>query len=88
MQQKKSGERVTDYAAASRKTTARQRTARASGETLTKANAPASAVCTEEQIRQRAYYIYLARDGAPGDPVADWCQAERELAQTATGSHR
>jgi len=34
---------------------------------------------TEEQIRERAYQIYLARNGAPGDPTADWYQAEREL---------
>lgn len=34
---------------------------------------------TPAQIRERAYYIYLERGGAPGDPVADWLQAEREL---------
>lgn len=34
---------------------------------------------TEEEIRVRAYMIYLSRNGAPGDPVADWFQAEREL---------
>ncbi len=34
---------------------------------------------TAEEIRCRAYEIYLARDGAPGDPNADWLQAEREL---------
>jgi hypothetical protein len=34
---------------------------------------------TEEQIRQRAYQIYLARDGAPGNPEWDWQQAELEL---------
>lgn len=34
---------------------------------------------TKAQIRDRAYFIYLARDGAPGDPAADWTQAEREL---------
>ncbi len=34
---------------------------------------------TEEEIRMRAYMIYLSRNGAPGDPVADWLQAEREL---------
>ncbi|MBI3963025.1 MAG: DUF2934 domain-containing protein [Deinococcus sp.] len=33
----------------------------------------------EEAIRLRAYEIYLARSGAPGDPVADWLQAEQEL---------
>ena len=34
---------------------------------------------TEEEIRQRAYEIYLARGGAPGHEVEDWLQAEREL---------
>jgi glycosyltransferase involved in cell wall biosynthesis len=34
---------------------------------------------TQDQIRGRAYDIYVARGGAPGDPVADWLQAEREL---------
>lgn len=34
---------------------------------------------TEDQIRLRAYQIYLARNGAPGDAMADWIQAEREL---------
>jgi hypothetical protein len=34
---------------------------------------------TEAQIRERAYYIYLERGGAMGDPVSDWVQAEREL---------
>jgi glycosyltransferase involved in cell wall biosynthesis len=32
-----------------------------------------------DDVRRRAYEIYLARHGAPGDPVADWLQAEREL---------
>ena len=34
---------------------------------------------SEEQIRERAYQLYLARGGAPGDPVQDWLRAEREL---------
>lgn len=34
---------------------------------------------TEEQIRRRAYEICQARNGAWGDPVADWLQAELEL---------
>jgi hypothetical protein len=34
---------------------------------------------TEEQIRERAYHIFLSRNGAPGDPFSDWVQAEREL---------
>jgi hypothetical protein len=32
-----------------------------------------------EKIQQRAYEIYLERNGAPGDPLDDWVRAEREL---------
>jgi|GEM_PF-2385383 len=34
---------------------------------------------TEDQIRLRAYEIYLRRGNAPGSPEGDWAQAEREL---------
>jgi hypothetical protein len=34
---------------------------------------------TEDEIRQRAHEIYLSRNGAPGNPVVDWLQAEIEL---------
>ncbi len=34
---------------------------------------------TEDQVRNRAYQIYLRRKGAPGDPFGDWVLAEREL---------
>lgn len=34
---------------------------------------------TRAEIRERAYFIYLARNGDQGDPLADWFQAEREL---------
>lgn len=34
---------------------------------------------TTEQIRQRAYEIYVARGATPGDPEWDWRQAELEL---------
>jgi len=40
----------------------------------------------EEQIRRRAYEIYLARGDAPGDPVADWLQAEQEVHDKEQGS--
>jgi len=40
-------------------------------------------VATDEQIRSRAYEIYLARSGAPGDALSDWVQAERELREQA-----
>jgi hypothetical protein len=34
---------------------------------------------TIDDIRIRAYEIFVARAGAPGDEVEDWLQAEREL---------
>jgi hypothetical protein len=34
---------------------------------------------TEEQIRRRAYEIYLARGGNGGSAESDWRQAEMEL---------
>ncbi len=34
---------------------------------------------TGEEIRQRAYEIYLDRGAAPGFALDDWLQAEREL---------
>jgi hypothetical protein len=38
---------------------------------------------TDDQIRERAFQIYLARNGAPGDPTSDWLEAERQLTQEA-----
>jgi len=34
---------------------------------------------THEQIALRAYEIFQQRAGNPGDSVADWVEAEREL---------
>lgn len=34
---------------------------------------------THAEIAELAYFIYLERNGAPGDPGADWAQAEYEL---------
>ena len=33
----------------------------------------------EDQIRMRAYELYLERGQQPSDGVGDWLQAEREL---------
>ncbi|KFE63918.1 DUF2934 domain-containing protein [Hyalangium minutum] len=41
--------------------------------------APARTGPTHEQIARRAYEIFLARGGQPGNPEQDWSQAEREL---------
>jgi hypothetical protein len=34
---------------------------------------------SHEEIRRRAYEIYLERGGLPGNEVDDWHRAEREL---------
>lgn len=34
---------------------------------------------TEEQIRRRAYELYLQRGLSGGSPEGDWLQAEQEL---------
>ncbi len=34
---------------------------------------------SDEEIRQRAYEIYLDRGTTPGRELDDWLQAEREL---------
>jgi hypothetical protein len=36
---------------------------------------------TREEIELRAYQIYVERDGAHGQDVEDWLQAERELVE-------
>jgi DUF2934 family protein len=41
---------------------------------------PASAV-SHEAIAARAYSLFLARGGQPGDASRDWFQAEAELRQ-------
>jgi len=33
----------------------------------------------EEQIRKRAYEMYVARDGRQGSAIQDWLQAEAEI---------
>jgi hypothetical protein len=38
---------------------------------------------THEEIRRRAYEIYLERGGLPGNEIDDWHRAERELEKVA-----
>lgn len=42
-------------------------------------DALAAPTITKQAIRERAYQIYLARNGAPGDSESDWLAAEAEL---------
>jgi hypothetical protein len=47
--------------------------------TEAKVERPRPTPVTDQQVALRAYELYLARGGRPGNPVADWLQAEREL---------
>ncbi len=40
-------------------------------------------VSEQEQIRMRAYELYLERGAQPRDGLDDWLQAERELRRSA-----
>jgi hypothetical protein len=40
---------------------------------------PRQATVTVDDLRRRAYAIYLRRGGNPGDHLSDWLRAEREL---------
>lgn len=91
MPRKASGERATDSPAASRNTTTTttptpRRVPRAAKKSAATSVASATVGLTDEQIRERAYFIYLERNGGPGDPIADWHQAERELRDSARGT--
>jgi hypothetical protein len=50
----------------------------ASTEAMTEAKQGRKSV-TEDQIRRRAFEIFLARGAAPGQDLEDWLRAEREL---------
>lgn len=43
---------------------------------------------SREEIRRRAYEIYLGRDGLGGNALDDWLQAEAELIAIGVGQHR
>lgn len=41
---------------------------------------------SHDAIRDRAYQIYLSRNGAPGNSMTDWLQAEMELREEMTAT--
>ena len=49
------------------------------GKPATNATARRRAEPQADEIAARAYEIYCRRNGAAGDPEADWLQAEAEL---------
>jgi hypothetical protein len=42
--------------------------------------------CSTEQIRIRAYELFMARGGCHGNDLADWFMAERELTGNSSDS--
>jgi hypothetical protein len=46
---------------------------------------PAELRLSHEQIAVRAYHIFLERGGRPGDQLADWVTAERQLREQLAG---
>ena len=81
MPRKKSGDAAARRPVTPRKASAGQGRTRRSG-TSTHAGpavTPSTMPCTEDQVRERAYYIFLERQDGRGNPVEDWFQAEREL---------
>ncbi len=41
--------------------------------------APLNRPPSEDEIRKRAYEIYIEREGSPGGALDDWLKAESEL---------
>lgn len=53
------------------------------GKVEKQAQGNAATLPSEDRIRRRAFEIYCARNGAPGDELSDWLAAERELCEPA-----
>ena len=49
-----------------------------SSHTLTQ-DEPQRRTVSEDDVRHRAYELYIQRGGSPGNDVGDWLQAEQEL---------
>ena len=47
------------------------------------ANTSSNGAPSDEEIRRRAYEIYLERDGRSGNELEDWLQAEAEFRRNA-----
>jgi hypothetical protein len=49
-------------------------------------DAPLSAADLQDRIAARAYEIFLARNGTPGDDLSDWLRAEHEVCSALSNS--
>jgi hypothetical protein len=41
---------------------------------------------SQDAVARRAFELYRARNGQPGDPLSDWLLAERELKNQVTSN--
>ena len=41
---------------------------------------------SQDAVARRAFELYRARNGQPGDPLSDWLLAERELKSQVTST--
>ena len=48
-------------------------------------HAPSASTISHEAIASRAYTLFLARGGQPGDELGDWFRAETELRRERPG---
>jgi len=91
MARKKAAEKEPRQPATRRKPVApRRRTTRVARSSASKSAArPASQAYSEDQIRERAYYIFLerGRGGRLGDALGDWLQAEHELSSAVDAGY-
>lgn len=72
-------EKTTKRTATTRKTTTAATDTGSKSNTRSAPKKAAKVFPTEEQVRQRAFEIFLKRNGGPGDAHDDWVRAEREL---------
>lgn len=70
-----------------KRTTTRKRSSKSSKDVTDREETPPAQgpadESTEDRIRERAYEIYQARNGAAGDQLEDWLVAEREVRSRA-----
>ena len=66
----------------------RTRKAASTKPVVTAESLPGSSMSLDDEIRRRAYEIYLERGSTPGSESEDWLVAEREVrARAATAGH-
>ncbi|MFQ5709174.1 MAG: DUF2934 domain-containing protein [bacterium] len=65
--------------ASARRSSAKKTTTRRSAANQTNGPTTRKFAPTEDEIRRRAFEIFLSRNGQPGHDLEDWLQAEKEL---------